>query len=381
MDLLPWFALKEVPGIGNRLFKRLIDTFHTPQVVFNTDVEDLCRVEGISKRLARTILGYPSHDRARYHLDRARDAGLTLIPLTHKHYPPLLLEIHDPPPILQVAGALPVGAAMVAMVGSRKATAYGRQNATTLAAQLAAKGFTIVSGMARGIDTAAHCGALSSNGTTVAVMGCGLGTIYPPENRRLAEAIVQSGALVSEFDYDTPLAAHHFPMRNRIISGMSLGTVVVEASLKSGSLITARCAMNQNREVFAVPGHIQAFQSAGTHRLIREGAKLVATATDIMEEFSVHVHTPEKEVVTPCNITDINPHTDTNPTDLEKFPLDHEEISVLKVLDLYPSHIDDILQTVPMGAGRLSAVLLNLELKGVVVRSPGKLFSLKEEKS
>ncbi|BCS96140.1 DNA polymerase [Desulfoluna limicola] len=381
MNLLPWFALKEVPGVGNLLFKRLIATFHSPEQVFAADVEDLCRVEGISRRLAGAICSHDASDQAKRNLDRACEAGVSLVPLTHPGYPRLLAEIHDPPPILQVAGQLDPDAAMVALVGSRRATSYGLQNATRLAADLAARGFAIVSGLARGIDTAAHAGALSSPGRTIAVLGCGLGTVYPPENRRLAEAIAQSGAVISEFQYDAPPEAHHFPMRNRIISGISLGTVVVEASLKSGSLITARCATDQNREVFAVPGHIHASQSAGTHRLIRDGAKLVASAADITDEFSAHVHPPTNLNATPRDLNHLTHTKNRAAAYSSKFPLDHEEISVLKVLDLYPSHIDDILQTVPMGAGRLSAVLMTLELKGMVVRSPGKLFSLKEEKT
>lgn len=381
MNLLPWFALKEVPGVGNLLFKRLIDAFQTPQQVFGADASRLARVSGVSKRLAGTIRAHKISDQARRSHDRALDAGVSLVPLTHGDYPKLLAAIHDPPPVLQIVGQLDPDSAMVALVGSRKATSYGLKNASGLASELAASGFTVVSGLARGIDTAAHSGALAAQGRTIAVLGCGLGTIYPPENRRLAEAIARSGALISEFDYDRSPEAHHFPMRNRIISGLSLGTVVVEASLKSGSLITARCAADQNREVFAVPGHIHASQSAGTHHLIQEGAKLVASSADITEEFAAHVHTAAKSTTTPCDLSHSKPSQNTCRPDTSKFSLDHEEISVLKVLDLYPSHIDDILQTVPMGAGRLSAVLLNLELKGVVVRSPGKLFSLKEEKS
>jgi len=381
MNLLPWFALKEVPGVGNLLFKRLIQAFETPQRVFKADTESLARVDGISRRLAGAICAHRVSDQARRNLDRARDAGVTVLPLTHAGYPRLLAAIHDPPPLLQVAGKLDPDSAMVAIVGSRKATSYGLKNASKLASELADAGFTVVSGLARGIDTAAHCGALAAQGHTIAVLGCGLGTVYPPENRRLAAAIARSGALISEFDYDSSPEAHHFPMRNRIISGLCLGTVVVEASLKSGSLITARCAADQNREVFAVPGHIHACQSAGTHHLIREGAKLVASSADITEEFAAHVHTAAKSTATPRDLNHFHPESSTRRTNTSKFSLDHEEISVLKVLDLYPSHIDDILQTVPMGAGRLSAVLLNLELKGVVARSPGKLFSLKEEKS
>ncbi|VFQ45267.1 DNA-processing protein DprA [Desulfoluna butyratoxydans] len=381
MNLLPWFALKEVPGVGNLLFKRLIQAFGSPEKVFESDAKSLVRVDGISHRLAETIRTHRLSDRARRSHDRARDAGVTLLPLTHGDYPRLLATIHDPPPLLQVSGHLDPESAMVALVGSRKATSYGLKNASDLAGELAGSGFTVVSGLARGIDTAAHKGALAAQGHTVAVLGCGLGRVYPPENRRLADAIACSGALISEFDYDSPPEAHHFPMRNRIISGLSLGTVVVEASLKSGSLITARCAADQNREVFAVPGHIRASQSTGTHHLIREGAKLVASSADITEEFAAHIHAAEKSTPTPRDLCDSASGQNPKKPDLSKFSLDHEEISVLKVLDLYPSHIDDILQNVPMGAGRLSAVLLSLELKGVVVRSPGKLFSLKEEKS
>ena len=381
MELLHWFALKEVPGIGNLLYKRLMDLFPSPSAVFDANPNDLTSIRGISHKLAETIVNHRPTESCRRNLEQTLDAGLTILTLKSASYPQILKEIPDPPPILHVAGTLNPDDAALAVVGSRKATPYGKGNAMHLAGALSSMGYTIVSGLARGIDTTAHEAAIEAGGRTIAVMGCGLGSIYPSENKRLAHTISKRGAVISEWPHDTPPEAHHFPLRNRIISGLSLGVVVVEASLKSGSLITARCASEQNREVFALPGHVRATQSAGPHRLIQQGAKLVTSPSDITDELTPLTHKkPEQEEI-PFNINTLKNNTDKSPPPSCHFLLDHEESSVLKVLDLYPSHIDDILQHVPMDAGRLSAVLLSLELKGVVERSPGKLFSLKEEKS
>ncbi len=237
-----------------------------------------------------------------------------------------------------------------------------------LCRDLAVLGHTIISGMARGIDTAAHVGALKGNGRTVAVLGSGLEKIYPAENRKLFHRIAENGAVISEFALQAEPDPHHFPQRNRIISGMAWGTVVVEASRKSGSLITARMAAEQNREVFAVPGSIKSFKSTGTHTLIKQGAKLVEHAQDILEELP------------PGRGSLQSKHVNQKPAEpAEKPVLSPDEAEVLAVLEPYPVHIDDLVRRLTIDAGRLAGLLLQLELKGLIQQSPGKLFALAAE--
>jgi DNA processing protein len=363
-NLLPWYTLKSVKGIGNLLFKRLIDRFETPANVLTASHDQLTAVAGITPRLAAAIQRALPPDAARREIDDAHRSGIDIVPLTAPGYPPLLREIPDPPPFLYVAGRIDASARHIALVGSRNATGYGLAITRKLARDLAAATVTVVSGMARGIDTAAHWGALEGGGRTVAVLGCGLGTLYPPENRRLWEAIAAQGAVVSEFAISAAPEAHHFPARNRIISGFCLGTVVVEAARKSGSLITARLANEQGREVFAVPGSVQSFKSAGTHRLIQQGAKLVESVSDILEEFPyVFPTTPDFE-------HSAQGATAQKPTT----GLSAEEARVWQALGPYPTHIDDLVRSLSLAAGRLAGMLLQLELKGLVRQTPGNRF-------
>lgn len=372
MEYLTWLSLKSVPGIGNLLFKRLLDRYKSPNGVFHATVNDLQTVQGISHRLALSIKNNTLPETWAKDAQSALENGCRILVMTDPEYPSLLREIPDPPPYLFVRGRIPDMPA-VAVVGSRGASRYGLDNSRNLSAELSRAGFLVVSGLARGIDTAAHEGALESNCPTVAVLGNGLCGVYPPENTRLAQRISETGALISEFPFFAPPDARNFPMRNRIISGMSLGTLVVEAAQKSGSLITARLAAEQNREVFAVPGSIRSFKSSGTHSLLKQGAKLVETIQDIIEELPV-----SKSMA----MVSTDRH-DSDSGGLEnlkkKFNLDFKDLSVLKVLDSYPVHIDDIFQKVSMEPGLLSGILLKLELLGIVDQSPGKLFSLNED--
>jgi len=281
--LLPWFKLKSAPGIGNHLFKRLIDRFHSPPHVFEASLEDLFEVEGMTARLASSIKGHRTPETVKKEIDLVVQKGYDIITMADKNYPPLLLQIPDPPPFLYVYGRLDERIENIAVVGSRNATSYGISTTNRLCRDLAFLNFKIISGMAKGIDTAAHKGALSSEGKTIAVLGSGLERVYPADNLKLFHQIAANGAVISEFPLKTEPEAHNFPRRNRIISGISLGTVVVEATKKSGALITARLAAEQNREVFAIPGSIHSFKSMGTHTLIKEGAKLVERAQDIID--------------------------------------------------------------------------------------------------
>ncbi len=363
--LLPWFTLKYIPGIGNHLFKRLIDRFKTPEGVFDAPADELSRIDGVSGRLAATIKGYRAPDSVKREIDQTLKKGFEVITQADAVYPPLLLEIPDPPPFLFVYGRLDTNVSNVAMVGSRNATPYGITMAERLSASLAAMGVTVVSGMALGIDTAAHRGALKTGRRTIAVLGSGLGRIYPASNRSLFHQIAENGAVVSEFSLMTEPEPHNFPIRNRVISGMSLGTVVVEATRRSGSLITARLAAEQNREVFAIPGSVQSFKSTGTHTLIKQGAKLVEHAGDIIEEVS-HLMSPRG----------IETKTISEP-ERDLPPISPEEMPVFQALGPYPLHIDDLVRSLNIDPGKLSGLLLRLELKGIVRQLPGKLFVLK----
>lgn len=365
-NLYPWFRLKSTPGVGNLLYKRLIDVFHSPENVIHAPRKDLLQVEGLSDRLITAIKRHTLPESVKKELEKVQQKGIKILTLTDADYPALLLEIPDPPPCLYVYGRISATQKNISIVGSRNATQYGLDTTQRLARDLSSFGITIVSGMARGIDTAAHEGALMAHGKTIAVLGSGLERIYPRENETLFHRIAETGAVISEFPLNAEPEAHHFPMRNRIISGLSLGTVIVEATLRSGSLITARLAAEQNREVFAVPGSINSFKSTGTHTLIKQGAKLVEQAGDIIDEIS---HWMDHSVSEGSNTLDVS--TAPEP------PLSPLETSVLHALEHYPLHIDDLIRKLGMAPSDLSSTLLCLELKGVVQQDPGKLFYIK----
>ena len=357
-----WLSLKYVPGIGDLLYRRLVDRFDTPSAVFKAARETPARlhgVDGISDRLIKAIGRFTINDNIKREVDQVGKKGFKIVTMADKDYPPLLLEIPDPPPYLYLAGSLPSTMKNIAMVGSRNATTYGIAITRKLSTDLVAKGAVIISGMALGIDTAAHEGALMGNGKTVAVLGSGLSKIYPAQNRRLFERIIGNGGVLSEFPLAAGPEAHHFPRRNRIISGMSLGTVVVEATRHSGSLITARLAAEQNRDVFAVPGSIQSFKSTGTHTLIKQGAKLVENARDVIEEFPRFFGPSPKS----------RARSESSPE------LADDEKTIFDTLDSYPAHIDELVRQTNIDAGRLSSLLMQMELKGLVSQAPGKMFT------
>jgi len=363
--ILPWFILRSVPGIGSLLFKRLLDRFKSPENALTASYEELISVNGITDRLARAVSQHKITDSVNRELELIAAKDYKIITMKDPDYPGLLLQIPDPPPFLYVYGVLGPCNANIAVVGSRNATRYGIFTTRKLCADLTALKFTIVSGMARGIDTAAHAGTLDAGGKTIAVLGSGLERVYPVENIDIFHRIAQSGAVITEFPLKAGPEPYHFPVRNRIISGLSLGTVIVEASKKSGSLITARMALEQNREVFAVPGNIHSFKSTGTHSLIKQGAKLVENAQDIVEELSnvIQFHTANNHIR----------HEDI----LKNAPqLSDEQVQVVKALGTYPVHIDELIRKLSINPGNLSSILLQLELKGIVVQSPGKMFSI-----
>ena len=374
--LLNWFALKHIPGIGNLLFKRLFDRFKSPDLVFQASGEELRQIPGMRARCVDAILNYKRSDKISEEIERALKKGFSIVTMADVNYPPLLLQIPDPPPFLYVHGKLEPWVNNVAVVGSRNATDYGVEITHRLCGDLVSQGIVIVSGMAAGIDTAAHLGAIMGKGKTAAVMGSGFERIYPNENRALFDRIAENGAVITEFHLRAKPEPHHFPMRNRIISGMSLGTVVVEAARKSGSLITARLAAEQNREVFAVPGNIHSFKSSGSHSLIKQGAKLVEHAGDIIEEISnVMVDGDRSPRLNGAygfkETSGLKKQADDN-----LIPeLSSEESAVYESLGAYPAHIDELVRKISMEPGRLSCILLQLELKGVARQFPGKLFA------
>jgi DNA processing protein len=362
---LPWFALKSVPGIGNHIFKKLITKFKTPENVFNAEFSELKTVPGIRKDSVNRILkGISDIDTFRYEIEKAHKNNIKIVTFNCDTYPSLLKEIPDPPPYLFVKGTLDNLSKNIAIVGSRNASSYGLKNSEKIAKQLAAHNLNIVSGMARGVDTKAHMGALTAKGKTTAVLGSGILNIYPKENRKLFDQISQNGAVISEFHLNTEPLPRNFPVRNRIISGISLGTIVVEAALKSGSLITARLAAEQNREVFAVPGNIMSFKSTGTHSLIKQGAKLVENINDILEELPLSF-----------NVENHEEHQKKNST------LEKDELNIYNLLDIYPIHIDDIYRKSSIDTGKLSGILFKLELSGLIKQETKNFFSISEDKS
>ncbi|HSO18909.1 MAG TPA: DNA-processing protein DprA [Desulfosarcina sp.] len=365
-NVRPWLQLRSVPGIGNLIFHRLITRFGEPEAVFGASRDALLAVEGITPRIVAAIRQASRVDACDREMEKARRMKCHIITQADSRYPSLLRQIPDPPPYLYVLGETADWPATVAMVGSRHATPYGLSTTRRLSSDLARQGITLVSGLARGIDTAAHEGALQGGGPTVAVLGSGLANIYPRENTALSRRIAARGAVVSELPLDAGPDPHHFPQRNRIISGMSLGTVVVEATRRSGSLITARMALEQNREIFAVPGSVTSFKSMGTHALIKEGAKLVTHVGDILEELPPTLpqatFSPEEEPSAPPIAASLTGSAKT----------------VFEALSPYPIHVDELTRQLDIDSGRLAGILLTLELQGLVRQEPGKLFRLAE---
>lgn len=346
-------ALSLVSQLGARSISRLLKTFGSAKSAFEAGEKDLAESGLPPKAVAAMLREREKIDPDR-EWDKLSNANIGVLAIDDPLYPPLLKEIFDPPAVLYYRGEPGVFfKPCVAVVGSRSATEYGKSAAFKIAAELAAAGVTVVSGMARGIDTQAHLGALKANGSTVAVLGSGLDICYPPENIALREKIAKSGAVISEFPPGTGPKPYHFPMRNRIISGLSLATVVVEAREKSGALITADCALEQGRDVFAVPGSINSPYSAGCHNLIKEGALLAASAADILRELGL----PARDKVSDRGGDG-----------------DGDKETVLKAMQYEPVHLDSLHRTTGMGVAELLAVLTELEMEDKVKKMPGNFY-------
>ena len=332
---------------------------------------------GVARPAARGIKEFRNFDALEKELCELPRLGARLLKWTDEDYPVSLREIPDPPPYLFVRGPAPLHQpGCLAIVGARAASEAGLRMAHRLGMELAAKGFTVVSGLARGVDGAAHQGALDGGGRTVAVMGCGIDVIYPPEHRKLAEAIIEGGgAIVSELPLGTQPMAENFPTRNRILSGLCLGVVIVEAAEKSGSLITARMALEQNRQVFAVPGSPLTGKTRGSNRLLKDGAKLVECVEDVIEEIAPQLVTAGAgtSLKKPAKSLD-NPSIRTNLA--VESASDEDKLILTQLKQDQKLHVDSLIAASGLTPQAVLRLLLELELKGVVAQHPGKLFSL-----
>ncbi len=370
-DITYWLALKFVENVGSVGFKNLVKAFGSPRAVFDAPLSALLKVPHIAHKTAQGIREFNDWPQVTREIETAERMGASFITADSPFYPPLLSAIYDFPPVLYVKGRLSPRDVCIAVVGSRLASTYGRFITERLCRELAMAGITVVSGMARGIDSAAHRGALAGKGRTIAVLGSGLDTIYPPENKELFEKISENGAVITEYPFTTRPLAANFPSRNRIISGLSLGVVIVEAGEKSGSLITARLALDHGREVFAVPGNIDSPGTRGTHRLLREGAKLVENAHDILEEILPQVdHDPALPGAMASGTAVAERKTDS---------IAIEEQTILKALSTNAAHIDTLASDTGYAVQDLLRILMSLELKGYITQLPGKTFTIKEE--
>jgi DNA processing protein len=349
-------ALNMLPHIGPVRVRKLLEVFHSPREILRAKPKDLCDVQGIGEDVAVSIASWRSHSDPAAEVDRARKFGAAIITQGDSTYPALLREIHDPPIVLYVWGTL-TNSQAIGIVGTRKPSHYAAECAKKLAYQLAYSGVTVASGLARGIDTAAHQAALAAKGRTMAVLGSGLDLLYPPENRELAEKIATSGAVITEFPMKTAADRQTFPMRNRIISGLSAGLLVVEAGATSGALISAAQAAEQGRSIYAVPGRIDHAGAIGSNRLIQQGAKLVASAQDILDDFGLLF--PKMPILA-------RPSPELNLTPMER--------SVRESIGDDETPIDAIISKCGLPTHEVSSTLLALEMRRLVKQLPGSRF-------
>lgn len=365
--------MKSIAGIGNTAFFALFDRFGSIEAVFSASAGELTTTPGINKKSAAAIPGFKGWVKIQRDLDIIDKAGIKIITYLDELYPANLINVYDRPAFLYVRGNLNKDDINIAIVGSRLASTYGKYTTERISRELAHKGITIVSGMARGIDSAAHRGALAAQRRTIAVLGSGLDVVYPPENKKLFDAIIENGAVISEFPLGTPPRSNNFPARNRIISGMSYGVLVVEAGEKSGSLITARLALEQGREVFAVPGSIDASVSRGTNKLIKQGAKLIENADDILEEIF-----PQLEKTKALNAPP-SPKMQEEP--LKRYEILNEmEKKIIKFISGEHIHVDELISATGLSPADILSALMTMELKGLVKQHPGKFFSRKQSR-
>jgi DNA processing protein len=354
-------ALNLIPQLGPVTLRRLLKVFETPEAILAARHHDVQQIEGISAKLAESIATWQSHIDLAGELRKVQERDLTLVTQDDALYPALLKTIHDPPILLYVWGDLqPRDHHAIGVVGSRHATMYGMNVTKKLSYQIAFAGYSVISGLARGIDTAAHEAALAARGRTIAVIGSGIGRLYPPENQALAERIVQNGAIISEYPIDRMADKQTFPYRNRIVAGWSSGLVVVEAPLRSGSLITAQQATDQGRNVYAVPGPIDKATSAGCNRLIQQGAKLVMDGADILDDLQTLFPTAPRA-----------PKTEPPPPPVS---LSLEEGILLNAIEESATHIDTLIQNSGLTPATVNSTLMRLEMKRLIRALPGRCY-------
>jgi len=358
-ELSALLQLLTVPGIGPVRVRALVGHFRSVEAVLSAPIHSLCQVEGIERTLAENIHQAKNAAIAQRQMELAEKYGCRMVTFWDAEFPEILKKIYDPPALLFVKGEIRAeDEAAIAVVGTRAPTEYGKLTTERFTAALCARGLTIVSGLARGIDTVAHQTALKSGGRTIAVLGSGLDNIYPPENRRLAQEIAPHGAVISEYFFGTKPDAVNFPRRNRLISGLTFGTLVIEAGEASGALITAQAALEQGREVFAVPGSIFSPKSHGPHRLIQDGAKLIMSVDDILAELPRQLDMFAASPPEPASAVAL---TETEQKLMAQ--LSHEAI-----------HIDQLARQTQLPTAQLLAILLDLEFKNIVKQLPGKFF-------
>jgi len=359
-DIKYWVGFSLIPGIGHVRLTQLENYFGELEKAWRAGPADL-KQSGLNSSSIRAITSWRPKLSLEAEMEKLDRYGVKVLTWHDPGYPPRLKEIYDYPPILYIRGSLlPEDEWCLAVVGTRRATVYGRQVTEEIAADLARSKITIVSGLARGIDSVAHRSALEAGGRTIAVFGCGLDIVYPSENAELARRIIKQGALISEYPLGTRPRADNFPRRNRIMSGLSLGILVTEAGKTSGAMITANLALEQNREVFAIPGSILSPASRGTNHLIQEGAKLVGDYNDILEELNLTAVAHQME------IQEIVPASDT-------------ESLLLKQLSAEPAHIDELCRSTGLSVAEISSTLAMMELKGMVKQMGNMNYVLARE--
>ncbi|MBV8906339.1 MAG: DNA-protecting protein DprA [Acidobacteriia bacterium] len=375
-EALHWLALRLAPGLGTHTTLRVLEKMRSPMAIFRASASEL-EAAGLSPAQARNLASGYSFEEAADQQQRMLDTGAQLITLHDERYPQRLREIFDPPLVLFAIGRTELlSSYSIAIVGTRRPTPYGIAATERLSADLAKAGLTIVSGMARGIDTAAHTSALAEEGETIAVLGCGVDVLYPADNRKLYQDIARRGLLISEFPLGAPAYPQNFPIRNRIVSGLALGTVIVEGAQHSGSAITAKLAMDQGREVFAVPGNITSKVSWGPNLLIKQGAKLVQEWTDVTNELPAGVR---RELVARAQqkilFSEGQPLPEPTPEGMEE-PQKALARKLLACLQVdVPQQLDTLLETFEgVSSSELIGALFDLEMSGLIRQLPGKNF-------
>lgn len=367
-ERLAYITLNMIEGLGPVSVRRLIDTLGTPKAILEADREALMEARGVGEKLALKIITQRDSIDPEAEIDQAAELGARIITPMDEEYPESLKAIHDPPLALYIKGHFfPADGKALGIVGSRSTSQYGLKAADRFAFQLGQTGFTVVSGLARGTDTAAHWGALKSKGRTIAVLGGAIDCLYPPENAELAEKISKQGAVISEYPLGRQADRMTFPYRNRIISGLSMGVLLIESDIKGGSMHTADAATDQGRTVFALPGRIDTPGAKGPHFLIKNGAKLVQSLDDILEEYELLI--PAEELDAPEAAAAARPDV----------PLTDQETKVVEALWQEPLDVDALARLLGMASHELSGLLLGLEMKRVIRTLPGKVVELSDD--